>query len=77
MYCMLEAAEESFLLTRTETRKQTYFRIPFDVVYYALKVFQELFSFALLLLYPLALEAFPKKLFTPSILYYDWLQRSV
>lgn len=75
MYHMLEAAQESFLLTRTETRKQTYFRIPFDVVYYALKV--ELFSFALLLLYPLALQAFPKKLFTPSVLYYDWLQRSV
>lgn len=62
MYCMLEAAEESFLLTRTETRKQTYFGIPFDVVYYELKVFHELFSFVLLFFYPWALEAFTRKL---------------
>lgn len=57
---VLQAAKESYLLTRTQTRKQTYFGITFDVVYYEPKC-----SFALLFITPGIFRLLPKTLLLP------------
>lgn len=73
MYHVLQAAKDSFLLTRTKSWKQSYFGIPFDAVYYELYFVSWSFFFFHFSLLGLR----PKLHHFLFFLYYDWLQKSV